>query len=99
MDNRINEIRHKISVLRAEMAEAEAAVRDQVNHDLDCTIDAQRLMALRAEVADLIGRWKAAGGGEHLPSVREPLKPTARKPAPFKAGPLKPAQARTPVRR
>ena len=56
MDNRINEIRRKISALRAEMAEIEAAVRDQVNHDLDCTADARRLMAMRAELAGLIGR-------------------------------------------
>jgi hypothetical protein len=76
MDNRINEIRRKISALRAEMAEIEAAVRDQVNHDLDCTTDARRLMAMRAELAGLIGRWKAAGGSEQLPSVRD------RKPAP-----------------
>jgi hypothetical protein len=76
MDNRINEIRRKISALRSEMAEIEAAVRDQVNHDLDCTADARRLMAMRAELAGLIGGWKAAGGSERLPSVQE------RKPAP-----------------
>jgi chorismate mutase len=71
MDNRINEIRRKISALRAEMAEIEAVVRDQVNHDMDCTADARRLMAMRAELAGLIGGWKAAGGSERLPSVRE----------------------------
>ena len=76
MDNRINEIRRKISALRSEMAEIEAAVRDQVNHDLDCTADARRLMAMRAELAGLIGGWKAAGGSERLPSAHE------RKPAP-----------------
>ena len=59
MDNRINEIRRKISALRSEMAEIEAAVRDQVNHDLDCTADARRLMAMRAELAGLIGGWRA----------------------------------------
>jgi hypothetical protein len=78
MDNRINEIRRKISALRAEMSDIEAAVRDQVNRDLDCTADAQRLMAMRAELAGLIGRWKAAGGSERLPSVREPRKPALR---------------------
>jgi len=78
MDNRINEIRRKISALRAEMSEIEAAVRDQVNRDLDCTADAQRLMAMRAELAGLIGRWKAAGGSERLPSVREPRKSALR---------------------
>lgn len=76
MDNRINEIRRKINALRAKMTEVEAAVRDQVNRDLDCTADAQRLMAMRAELAGLIGRWKAAGGSELLPSIRD------RRPAP-----------------
>jgi hypothetical protein len=78
MDNRINEIRRKISVLRAEMALAEAAIRDQVNHDLDCTETACRLMAMRTEVADLVGRWKAAGGSGWLPAVGEHLKKSDR---------------------
>jgi hypothetical protein len=73
MDNKINEIRRKISALRAEMTLIEAAIRDQVNRDLDCSESSTRLMAMRAEVADLISRWKAAGGGERLPTVRERL--------------------------
>jgi hypothetical protein len=81
MDNRINEIRRKISALRAEMAEIEAAVRDQVNHDLDCTTDARRLLAMRAELTGLISRWKAAGGSERLPSVRD-RRPSPRGTAP-----------------
>jgi len=71
MDNRINEIRRKISVLRADMALLEAAIRDQVKHDLDCAETASCLMAMRIEVVTLIGRWKAAGGGERLPAVQE----------------------------
>ncbi|MGL3208372.1 hypothetical protein [Bradyrhizobium sp. BR 1433] len=73
MDNKINEIRRKISTLRAEMTLIEASIRDQVNRDLDCSEASYRLMAMRAEVAQLVGRWKAAGGGERLPTVRERL--------------------------
>jgi hypothetical protein len=69
MDNRINEIRRKISVLRADMTEVEAAIRNQVKHDLDCTEAATRLMAMRQELVALIGDWKAAGGGDRLPTV------------------------------
>lgn len=73
MDNKINEIRRKISTLRAEMSLIEASIRDQVNRDLDCSDASYRLMAMRTEVAELIGRWKAAGGGDRLPTVRERL--------------------------
>ena len=37
MDNRLNKIRKEMSVLRVEMLRAEEVVRDQVNHDQDCT--------------------------------------------------------------
>jgi len=83
MDNRINEIRRKISVLRAEMARVEETTRDQVNHDLGCTEPALRLMALRAELLLVIGEWKTAGGDDRLPTVEERLKankPPASKP-------------------
>ncbi|MFB9267495.1 hypothetical protein ACFFWD_30860 [Bradyrhizobium erythrophlei] len=73
MDNRINEIRRKISALRAEMTLVEAAIRDQVNRDMDCSATSMRLMAMRAEVAELIRQWQASGGGDHLPTVRERL--------------------------
>ena len=83
MDNRINEIRRKISVLRADMTEVEAAIRNQVKHDLDCTEAATRLMAMRQELAALIGDWKAAGGGDRLPTVEvrptENHRPAAKK--------------------
>lgn len=73
MDNKVNEIHRKISALRADMTLIEAAIRDQVNRDLDCSEASYRLMAMRAEVAELIGRWKASGGGDRLPTVRERL--------------------------
>jgi hypothetical protein len=78
MDNRFNEIRRKISALRAEMLVMEKAVRDLVNRDLDCTDLSFRLMAMRADLAVLVGRWKDAGGGDRLPSVPEGLKRDAR---------------------
>ena len=74
MDNRINEIRRKISSLRAEMGLLEGTIRQQVNQGLDCAEAARCLMAMRAEVVERIGQWKAAGGGERLPAGREPLK-------------------------
>jgi hypothetical protein len=94
MDNKINEIRRKISTLRAGMTLVEASIRDQVNRDLDCSEASYRLLAMRAEVAELIGCWKAAGGGDRLPTVRERLsrspegRPVARtKPDKGKPGP------------
>jgi hypothetical protein len=51
------------------MTEVEAAIRNQVKHDLDFTEAATRLMAMRQELAALIGDWKAAGGGDRLPTV------------------------------
>jgi hypothetical protein len=69
MNNRINEIRRKISSLRSEMADVEASVRDQVNRGLDCAVGARQLMSLRQDLKLLIGEWRAAGGGDRLPDV------------------------------
>lgn len=78
MDNRFNEIRRKISVLRAEMLVTEKAVRDLVNRELDCTDLSFRLMAMRADLAELVRRWREAGGGEKLSAVAEGLGQDAR---------------------
>jgi hypothetical protein len=59
-------------------AGGEASIRDQISHDLDCSESALRLMAMRAELATLVGQWKAAGGGERLPTVEERLKQNRR---------------------
>jgi len=67
MDNRINEIRRKISLLRASMLELEVLVRDQIAGDIDCSQAAGEQLAARIEIARLIGEWKAAGGGDRLP--------------------------------
>jgi hypothetical protein len=80
MDNRINEIRRKISALRADMAELEGSIRSQIKHDLDCAESAMRLMAMRQELAALIGDWKAAGGGDRLPTVEARPKENRRSP-------------------
>ena len=73
MDNRINEIRCKMDVLRVEMTRVQDAMRDQIKHDLDCTESALRLMAMRTEMAALVAEWKAAGGSEPLPTIQERL--------------------------
>jgi hypothetical protein len=72
--SRINEIRRKISALRAEARVVQDAIRDQVSHDHDCTETACWLIAMRAEMTALIGHWNAVGGGEGLLSVRASLK-------------------------
>ena len=76
MENRINEIRREISVLRAEMERVEKAMHDQIQLDLDSTETALQLMAMRKELAVLVAEWKAAGGSEPLPSIQERLKAT-----------------------
>jgi chorismate mutase len=80
MDNRINEIRRKISALRADMTELEGSIRSQIKHDLDCAESAMRLMAMRLELTALIGDWKAASGGDRLPTVEVRLKENRRSP-------------------
>lgn len=74
MDNRVNEIRRKMNLLRAEMVRVENAMRDQIRHDLDSTDSALRLMDMRKELAALVADWRAAGGNEHLPTIQERLK-------------------------
>src|SRR5215813_2366772 len=81
MDNRLNKIRKEMSALRAEMLRAEGVIRDQVNHDRDCTEAALLLMAMRAKMSALVREWTQLGGIAHLPTVEERLKgraPSAR---------------------
>ena len=78
MDNRINEIRRKISSLRAQMVRVEDAMRDQIRHDLDSMESALQLMAMRTQLAALVADWKAAGGSEPLPTIQERLKANNR---------------------
>jgi hypothetical protein len=74
MDNRINEIRRKISALRLEMADIEVSVRELVDREHDCTEKALAQMDLRRKINLLIGEWKAAGGGDVLPNVRDRMR-------------------------
>jgi len=65
------------------MADVEASVRDLVNRDRDCTERAQAQIDLRRKINLLISEWKAAGGGEVLPDIRDrvrlrPLKNESR---------------------
>ena len=65
------------------MADVEASVRDLVNRDRDCSEWAEAQMNLRLKINLLIGEWKAAGGGEVLPDIRDrvrlrPLKSESR---------------------
>jgi len=53
------------------MAALEASVRDLVDRDRDCTEKALAQMDLRRKINLLIGEWKAAGGGDVLPDVRD----------------------------
>jgi hypothetical protein len=80
MDNRINEIRRKITVLRAEMVRVEETMHDQIRRDLDATDAALRLMAMRKALALLVADWRTAGGSERLPTIRERLKQSHRPP-------------------
>jgi len=56
------------------MADIAASVRDLVNRDRDCTERAQAQMDLRRKINLLIGEWKAAGGGDVLPDVRDRMR-------------------------
>ena len=65
------------------MADVEASVRDLVNRDRDCSERAQAQIDLRRKINLLISEWKAAGGGEVLPDIRDrvclrPLKNASR---------------------
>ncbi len=74
MDNRLNKIRKDMTTLRADMLRAEDVIRDQVNHDQDCTEAAQRVLEMRARMKAMVAEWKLLGGLANLPTVEERLK-------------------------
>ena len=78
VDNRINEIRRQISVLRVGRVRVEDSMHDQIRRDLDCAGSALKLMAIRRQLAVLVAEWKAAGGSEPLPTIEERLKANHR---------------------
>jgi hypothetical protein len=78
MDNRLNELRRKISALRLKMLELEASIRDQINNDVDCTESSLRLMIMRQDLTALVREWTLLGGGERLPTIQERLRENYR---------------------
>jgi hypothetical protein len=74
MDNKLNEIRRKIRLLRAEMLSAEDNIRKRVNRDEDVSEAALHLMSMRVVMLGLIGERNRLGGEERLLNVDERLK-------------------------
>ena len=78
MDNRLNEIRKKISAFRAELRAVESEMRKQIAHEQDCTAAGTRLLAMRQELAVMIEEFTALGGAVPLPTVDQRLKQNHR---------------------
>ena len=91
MDNKINEIRKKISLLRSEMLTLEDAIRTQVDRDEDCSETAFRLMEMRGQMVALVRQREALGGYERMLNVEERLKADYRA---LNPKPIKGAQGR-----
>jgi hypothetical protein len=91
MDNRLNKIRMKIRVLRAEMLDTGDAIRKQIHRDEDCAEASMQLMAMRVVMLGLIGERNRLGGEERLLDVEERLKLDCRA---VGRGPLKGARGR-----
>ncbi|WP_025034598.1 hypothetical protein [Bradyrhizobium sp. DOA9] len=67
------------------MADVEASVRDLVERDRDCTERALAQIDLRRRINLLIAEWKAAGGSDVLPDVRDRVRLRAVKTAGHRA--------------
>ena len=74
MDNRLNEIRRKIKILREIMLSEEDNIRKQVDRDQDCSEGALHLMSMRVVMLGLISERNRLGGEERLLNVDERLK-------------------------
>ena len=74
MDNKLNEIRRKISFLRSEILRYQDTIRKQVNRDEDCSQSSMQLMAMRVVMLGLIAERNRLGGEEQLLNVNERLK-------------------------
>ena len=74
MDNKLNQIRRKISFLRSEMLRYEDTIRKQVNRDEDVSQSSMQLMAMRVVMLGLIAERNRLGGEEQLLNVNERLK-------------------------
>ena len=71
MDNRVNEYRRKVRLLRADMLVVQQAVRAQISQDQDCTEASFRLLGMRRELSALVQELTVLGGVERLPTVEE----------------------------
>jgi hypothetical protein len=91
MDNKINKIRKKISILRSEMLSLEDTIRRQVTRDEDCSETAFRLMDMRGPMVALVRQREALGGYERVLNVEERLKADYRAAIPK---PIKGSQGR-----
>lgn len=78
MNNKLNEIRRKISFLRSEMLRAEDAIRKMVNRSEDCTVASLQVMAMRTALLVLISERNRLGGSERLLDVDEMLQAVRR---------------------
>jgi hypothetical protein len=78
MGDKINEIRRRISRLRADMLSLQQDIRCLVNHGLGCTEPSARLMTMQVEMVDLILRRSAAGSLEVCPATAERSRPNDR---------------------
>ena len=80
MNNRVNEVRKMIKALRVSMIEAEAAMRDQIRHDRNCTFVAQDLLNMRAVMAGLVREKEALGDHDPIIAITHIAPRAARKP-------------------
>lgn len=83
MNNRVNEVRKMIKALRVSMIEAEAAMRDQIRHDRDCSFVAQDLLNMRTVMAGLVREKQTLGDHDPIVVSCHFTSRTARKPLPF----------------
>jgi hypothetical protein len=66
MDNRIGQIRRLIKALRVSMLEAEAAVREQIKQDQDCSFLAGEVLKMRVVMSRLVLERQALGDREPI---------------------------------
>lgn len=66
MDNRINEIRKQIRVLRTSMIEAEVVMRAQIKRDEDCAFVAGEMLKMRTVMSRLVAERTELGDREPI---------------------------------
>ena len=53
------------------MTDVEALMREQIASDRDCSANALCLLGLRGDMKRLVADWRAAGGSDLLPNIRD----------------------------